>query len=214
MLGAQWILEGVLTLLLGATLFHAVRLERALGVLKRDRAVLEELVEGFNESTRQAENGIERLRHAADGAGKQMARQTETAQRLRDDLAFLADRSDRLAERLEAAVRSARMVGDSGVLPALGTHVSGPHLLPQPVPVAAIPAPAAPGRIGLAPVPPDEAHHFVPRPQRPTVTEPALQPPPRPHPAVHAVDQQEAEMEPRLRSQAERDLLRALRGAR
>jgi hypothetical protein len=112
MQGAQWVLEAVLVLLLAATLFHALRLERALGVLKRDRAVLEELVEGFNESTRQAETGIERLRHAADGAGRQMARQIETAQRLRDDLAFLADRSDRLAERLEGAVRTARMVAD------------------------------------------------------------------------------------------------------
>ena len=37
--GAQWLLELVLVLLLGTTLFHAVRLERALGVLKRDRAV-------------------------------------------------------------------------------------------------------------------------------------------------------------------------------
>ena len=112
MQNAQWLLELALLILLAATLFHAVRLERALGVLKRDRAVLEELVEGFNDSTRQAETGIERLRNAADGAGRQMARQTEMAQRLRDDLAFLADRSDRLAERLEAAVRSARMFGD------------------------------------------------------------------------------------------------------
>jgi hypothetical protein len=133
MQGAQWVLEAVLVLLLAATLFHALRLERALGVLKRDRAVLEELVEGFNESTRQAESGIDRLRHAADGAGRQMARQIETAQRLRDDLAFLADRSDRLAERLESAVRTARMVSDSSVLPSA---------LPPPPPP--LPAPSEP----------------------------------------------------------------------
>ena len=50
--GAQVLLEVALVLLLAATLFHALRLERALGVLKRDRAVLEDLVAGFNESTR------------------------------------------------------------------------------------------------------------------------------------------------------------------
>jgi hypothetical protein len=172
MQGAQWVLEAVLVLLLAATLFHALRLERALGVLKRDRAVLEELVEGFNESTRQAETGIERLRHAADGAGRQMARQIETAQRLRDDLAFLADRGDRLAERLESAVRAARMVADSSVLPA---------------------AQAAP-----APQPESE-----PTPRRPPTVVPAVQP-----------AAPESEPQPRLRSQAERDLLRALRGAR
>jgi hypothetical protein len=181
MQGAQWFLEAVLVLLLAATLFHALRLERALGVLKRDRAVLEELVEGFNESTRQAETGIERLRHAADGAGRQMARQIETAQRLRDDLAFLADRSDRLAERLESAVRSARMVGDSAVLPSA-----------QAAATATPPVPAEPPPILSAPL-------FV-------AAVPAAQTP-------LAVASEE-EPQPRLRSQAERDLLRALRGAR
>ena len=172
MAGAQWLLELVLLLLLAATLFHALRLERALGVLKRDRAVLEALVDGFNNSTRQAETGIERLRSAADGAGRQMARQIEAAQRLRDDMSFLTERGELLAERLEAAVRSARMFADGA---ALAPH-AGPALsLP--------PAPAAPARL-------------VPATR---LTERA----------------EEAEQEaPRLRSQAERDLLRALRAGR
>jgi phage shock protein A len=181
MQGAEWILEVVLVLLLGATLFHALRLERALGVLKRDRAVLEELVEGFNESTRQAESGIERLRSAADGAGRQMARQIESAQRLRDDLSFLAERSDKLAERLESAVRAARMVGDGSVLQG---NFGAQHLqaAPLPQPPTALPAPAV------------------------------VQPPQRQ--PVALVAERNIEAEPRLRSQAERDLLRALRGTR
>ncbi len=129
---AQWLLESALLILLAATLVHAIRLERALGVLKRDRAVLEELVEGFNESTRQAESGIERLRGAADGAGRQMARQIEVGQRLRDDLNFLADRSDKLAERLEQAVRSARMFGD-GLAFASATPAPAAPILAEPV---------------------------------------------------------------------------------
>ena len=136
---AQWVLESALLILLAATLVHAIRLERALGVLKRDRAVLEELVEGFNESTRQAESGIERLRGAADGAGRQMARQIETGQRLRDDLNFLADRSDKLAERLEHAVRSARMFGD-GLAFAPNTPVPAAPAFAEPLPESA-PAP-------------------------------------------------------------------------
>ena len=115
---AQVWLEGALVLLLGATLFHAVRLERALGVLKRDRAVLEALVAGFNDSTRQAEIGVERLRAASEGAGRQIARQIEQAQRLRDDLSFLTERGDKLAERLEGGVRSARMFADQSAMAA------------------------------------------------------------------------------------------------
>jgi len=108
--GMQWLLEIVLIALLAATLFHAVRLERALGVLKRDRAVLEELVAGFNASTRQAEAGIERLRAAADGAGRQLAHHIVTGSALKDDLAFLSERGERLADRLDDQVRSARPV--------------------------------------------------------------------------------------------------------
>ncbi len=127
---AQILLEGALVLLLGATLFHALRLERALGVLKRDRAVLEALVAGFNDSTRQAEVGVERLRAASEGAGRQIARQIEQAQRLKDDLSFLSERGEKLAERLEGGVRSARMFTDqaamsSGALPATALRDEG-----------------------------------------------------------------------------------------
>jgi hypothetical protein len=108
MTGMQWLLDLVLVVLLGATLFHAVRLERALGVLKRDRTALEELVTGFNASTRQAEAGIDRLRAAADGAGRQLARQIEAAAALKDDLMFLGERGERLADRLDAKVRATR----------------------------------------------------------------------------------------------------------
>lgn len=139
----QLLLELALIGLLGATLFHALRLERALGVLKQDRAALEEIVAGFNASFRQAEIGVDQLRNAADGAGRQVARQVEAGRAVQGDLAFLVERGERVADRLEQLLRTAR---------------------------------------------------------------PRLQEPPRePEPAAD---------EPRLRSQAERDLLKALRLAR
>ena len=104
----QWVLEIALVALLAATLFHAVRLERELGVLKRDRVQLQELIAGFNESTRQAERGIDRLRAATDGAGIQIARQTDAALALKDDLALLIERGNRLADRLDQVARVGR----------------------------------------------------------------------------------------------------------
>ncbi|MGE0221857.1 MAG: DUF6468 domain-containing protein [Acetobacteraceae bacterium] len=164
----EWILEIVLVILLAATLFHAVRLERALGVLKRDRATLEALVAGFNASTRQAEQGIERLRATADGAGRQIARQADAALALKDDLAFLMERGERLADRMDSLVRVARpLVADAA-----------PSHAPAPVP---------------------------PRPASAAMPQPAMVQPPQPMAAAG---------EPRLRSQAERDLLKALRMAR
>ncbi len=104
----EWTLEIVLVVLLGATLFQATRLERALGVLKRDRASLESLVVGFNASTNQAESGIQRLRATADGTGREIEAQLAKSVSLKDDLTFLTERGDRLADRLDTLVRSAR----------------------------------------------------------------------------------------------------------
>lgn len=121
----EWTLELVLVALLGATLFQAIRLERALGMLKRDRASLEQLVVGFNASTHQAESGIQRLRAAADGAGRQIDSQLGKSVSLKDDLAFLTERGDRLADRLDRLVRAARPLADDPALNPTGTDVPG-----------------------------------------------------------------------------------------
>jgi len=139
--GMQWLLEIALMVLLAATLFHALRLERALGVLKRDRATLEELVAGFNDSTRQAESGIDRLRAAAEGAGRQMARQIEQATRLKEDLLFLTDRGEKLADRMDELVRLGRSAVEKARPSAPISVELRPTHLPTPAPLAPEPDP-------------------------------------------------------------------------
>jgi hypothetical protein len=162
----EWLLEIALIGLLAATLFHALRLERALGVLRRDRAALEELVSGFNASMHAAEQGVERLRAAADGAGRQIARHIDTASGLTDDLKFLMERGNRLADQLDHLVRAGRPL-------ALETPRHPPA-----------------ERRGYAEPDPYAADEMI---RAPAEAEAA---------------------EPRVRSQAERDLLKALRMAR
>ena len=106
--GWQVLLELGLIGLLGATLFHALRPERALGVSRRDRVELQILLQGFNDSTRQAEHATERLRGAAEGAGRHVTRQIEAAATLKDDLVALIDRGERLADRMDDLVRTNR----------------------------------------------------------------------------------------------------------
>jgi hypothetical protein len=136
----DWLIEIVLMVLLAATLFQAVRLERALGVLKRDRAALEALVADFNASTQAAEQSVLHLKTAADGAGRQIARHVETAIRLKDDLEFLTERGGRMADRLEGAVREGRTLDRTAE--AVGQHAGAdpydraifPHPVEQPSP--------------------------------------------------------------------------------
>jgi hypothetical protein len=145
--GAQFLVEAALVLLLGATLYHAMRLERALGVLKRDRAVLEGLVKGFNDSTRQAEEGVEHLKAATEGAGRSIARQIEQAQRLRDDLTFLSERGERLAERLETGVRASRMAADQAAMAGPATNFASSSMSAVPAGFVAEAEPVAGARL-------------------------------------------------------------------
>jgi hypothetical protein len=110
MIGMEWMLDIPLVILLTATLFHAVRLERALGALKRDRTALEAMVGTFNASTRAAESGIERLRTATEGSGRQIQRQIDAATTLKEDLTFLVQRAEGIADRLDDLLRAARPV--------------------------------------------------------------------------------------------------------
>ena len=162
----EWALDILLVVLLTATLFHAVRLERALSVLKRDRVALQELVASFNASTRAAETGIERLHAATEGPGRQIQRLIESGTTLKEDLTFLVQRGEGLADRLDDGIRAARS------------------------------APAVPE------TPAARSHYAV-------QYEPAE--PPRRRANIEAAAH---DAEPKVRSQAERDLLKALRMVR
>jgi hypothetical protein len=104
----DWMLELVLVGLLGLTMVHAIRLERALRTLRTDRAAFGEAIAGFDNSTRQAELGIGRLQAAAAESAQTITRRVEQAASLKDDLAFLTERGEGLADRLDALVRAAR----------------------------------------------------------------------------------------------------------
>jgi hypothetical protein len=121
----EWTLEIVLAVLLLATLIQALRLERALGVLKRDRSALEGLINGFNISTAQVESGIQRLRAAADGAGRQLDAQVTKSVSLKDDLSFLSERGEKMADRLERMVKAARPLAPLEPRPARPTGHGG-----------------------------------------------------------------------------------------
>lgn len=177
----EWILDIVLVVLLAATLFHAIRLERALGVLKRDGESLRALVANFDSSTHAAESGVERLRAATDGAGRQIQRQIEAATTLREDLTFLVQRGEGLADRLDDTVRATRS-----------------HATPEPALARGSRSPPA----SVASMERATSSATLERAASAATLERA--------PADRSV----VETEPKVRSQAERDLLKALRMAR
>ena len=112
----EWILQGALLVLLLAALPFALRLERGLAALRRDRAALTDGAQGFETATNQAQAALAGLRAALEA----QSRQTAAAETLREDLRFLTDRAESLADRLGLAVRQGRAAmpaGTSGALP-------------------------------------------------------------------------------------------------
>jgi hypothetical protein len=63
---------------------------------------------GLAAATEAAEAALARLRATAEGSGRMVAERTAAAERLRDDLAFLTERAEMLADRLDGLVREAR----------------------------------------------------------------------------------------------------------
>ncbi len=105
------ILDIAVILLLIPTIIYAVILNRRLSALRKSREELAKVVNSFNEATMRAEAGIPKLKKATTEANHTLKDRVEKAQTLRDDLAFMIERAEELATRLEGAVRTARGEG-------------------------------------------------------------------------------------------------------
>lgn len=133
----QTILDLVVILLLIPTIIYAVILNRKLGALRRSRDELAKIVASFSDATMRAEAGIPKLKKAATEANQTLKERVDKAQTLRDDLAFMVQRAEELANRLEAGVRAGRQ-----------------DAMPSASPNLAASAPAAPAPRSFAAEPP------------------------------------------------------------
>jgi hypothetical protein len=114
----EWGLQLTLLVLLGAAIPFAVRLERALRELRKDRSAMDISAQGLSEAAAAAESAILRLRATAELAGRQVQERVTTAEPLRDDLRFLIERAETLADRLESIVRASRPMAGHAPPPA------------------------------------------------------------------------------------------------
>lgn len=111
------LLDVVIVALLVPTIVYAVILNRKLEGLRRNRDELAKMIAAFQEATVRAEAGIPKMKKAVEEVGATLRDSMERAQTLRDDLAFMSERADSMANRLEAHLREAR----GAVRPGLNT---------------------------------------------------------------------------------------------
>ncbi|MGG5817964.1 DUF6468 domain-containing protein [Falsiroseomonas sp. HW251] len=114
----EWIFQGLLLVLLAGLIPFAWRLERRIAVLRAEGGGLAEGARGMAEATEAAEAALARLRATTEQSGRLVAERIATAEKLRDDLAFLVERSEVLADRMDRLVRAARPIGAEPVAAA------------------------------------------------------------------------------------------------
>lgn len=215
----QTILDLVVILLLVPTIVYAVILNRKLGALRRSRDELARVVASFNDATLRAEAGIPKLKKATTEANQTLKDRVDKAQTLRDDLAFMVQRAEELALRLEAGVRAARHDAAAVAAPMAGT---APPAAPRGLAAEPPPRTLAAATLAAAPSPPAfaetaaelrsalgaarvEARAPAPLRGRRGAVERAL--------AERPMTVEDAAIEEE-RSEAERELLKALQAAR
>lgn len=108
MSATQWALEIVLTLLLGATLFYALRLERTIRVLQSDRVGLGDVLLAIRTALDDADRGIQTLQNMADHTSRALTSEIDSARLAQADLRFLLDRLEHVASRVETTIKSGR----------------------------------------------------------------------------------------------------------
>lgn len=156
------ILNLIVIALLIPTISYAVILNRRLTALRKSRDELAKVVANFNDATLRAEAGIPKLKKATNEASMALKDRVEKAQSLRDDLAFMIERAEEMASKLDSSVRVARSEA------AFGASAPQPGLAPAMAPAAgtlaggirpmaeAAPPRAAPGTIAAKAAPPDD----------------------------------------------------------
>ena len=129
----------LIVVLLAATIGYAIQLSGRLHALRKDRAELDAMAKRFAAAAERAENAIVALKATSETAGKALDQATVKAQGLRDDLSFMIERGEPLADRLTGAVTAA--MRQAAPPPAAAAPAA-----PAPARAAALPDSAGPQR--------------------------------------------------------------------
>ena len=111
------LIEGLLVLLLTATIYFAIRLNKRLTVLRVEKEQLEKLITQFELVADRAHSSLSGLRATADQVKSDLDDATNKSHAMRAELAFLIERADINAEKLAqlSSSKTGNLAQDSGL---------------------------------------------------------------------------------------------------
>ena len=112
------LLDGLVAVLLVATIAYAALLNRRLGILRQGKEELREIVNSFDAAMIRIEAGLGKLKQVANPTGGELKELVAEARALKDELSFLLDRGGTLASRLEKSTKVRARNGNGRPRPA------------------------------------------------------------------------------------------------
>lgn len=112
-------LDLVMIVLLAATIVYAIILNRKLAAFRRSREDMQNFLTAFNAANERAETSITALKDMAEQSGERLREDIEKASALNEDLTFMVDRGESIANRLEKAASDVNAGRRSSGAPAV-----------------------------------------------------------------------------------------------
>ena len=104
----ELIINLLIIVLLIPTIIYAYKLNKNLTLLRENQNSLSRLIASLNDATMKAESSIPKLRNVTEISSQNLKDVVSNAQSLKDDLTFINERADNLADRLENVIHDGR----------------------------------------------------------------------------------------------------------
>jgi len=104
----ELIINMLIIVLLIPTIIYAYKLNKNLTILRENQNSLSRLISSLNDATIKAENSIPKLKNATEESSQNLKDVVDNAKLLKDDLTFINERADNLADRLENVIHDGR----------------------------------------------------------------------------------------------------------
>ena len=100
-------------ILLIPAIIYVYKLDKNLTLMRQNQNALLKLIEALNDATYKAENSIPKLKSVTESSSNDLKEVVDNAKELKDDLLFINERADNLADRLEDAIKTGRQMKDT-----------------------------------------------------------------------------------------------------
>ncbi len=110
MTSLEFIINLTIIGLLIPTILYAYRLNKNLNILRENQNSFAKLIDALNDATFKAENSIPKLKSLTMNSSENLKEVVQNANVLKEDLIFINQRANSLADRLETVIKENRII--------------------------------------------------------------------------------------------------------